>query len=129
MSINMEIVAPASLGILGEETACVYLTRCLGWNVIERNVRTRYGEIDIVACTPREVVFVEVKSRRGTRFGSALEAVTSLKVARLTEQARLYVHRCPFDVDDRAICLDVIGLTYGQGCLLQSIDHVRLFPE
>jgi putative endonuclease len=41
-----------------------------GWEIVERNARTRYGELDIVALDGRVLVFVEVKgARAGTQFG------------------------------------------------------------
>ena len=41
-----------------------------GWEIVERNARTRYGELDIVARDGSTLVFVEVKgARQGTRFG------------------------------------------------------------
>lgn len=75
-----------SLGIRGEELAARLLTE-RGYRVLERNVRLKSGEIDLVAEEAGTVVFVEVKAR--TRGGpeSPLEAVDRRKQARLTGAA------------------------------------------
>jgi putative endonuclease len=52
-----------SLGRLGEQIAAAHLQR-LGFAVIARNVRTRQGEIDLIAFDSRTLAFVEVKTRR-----------------------------------------------------------------
>ena len=74
------------LGVFGEDVACAFLERA-GYRIIERNWRCARGEIDIVALSPdpspRVLVFVEVKTRSGSRFGHPLESLTPTKVARL----------------------------------------------
>lgn len=62
-----------------------------GWRIVERNARTRYGEIDLVCRDGRGYVFVEVKTRRASSFVPAVEAVTALKVARLTRLAEAWL--------------------------------------
>ncbi len=59
-----------------------YLAR-KGYEILERNYRTRHGEIDLVMRGERVLVFVEVKLRRGTEFGDPLEAVVPRKQTRL----------------------------------------------
>lgn len=55
-----------------------------GWTVLERNARTRYGEIDLVCRDGEGIVFVEVKTRRSSSFVPAVEAVTAHKLYRVT---------------------------------------------
>lgn len=88
----------------GEEAAAAYLG-ARGYRIIERNLRFRAGEIDLVAEESGFLVFVEVKTRRGSTFGSAAEAVTAEKRRRLVLLAGLYLARrvgtpppCRFDV-------------------------------
>jgi len=92
------------VGLEGENAAAAYLTS-LGYRVIERNVRFRAGEIDLVAEDGGVLVFVEVKTRRGRGFGAPAEAVTAEKRRRLVRLASLYLARrggpvppCRFDV-------------------------------
>jgi putative endonuclease len=61
--------------------------------VLEANVRCRHGELDLVALDGRTVVFVEVKSNRGGRFGAPEEMVTPSKQRRLTRLALWYLQR------------------------------------
>ncbi|WP_276661388.1 YraN family protein, partial [Syntrophomonas wolfei] len=57
------------LGLWGEELAAQYLGK-KGYKILERNFYTRYGELDLVCEKDDNIVFVEVKTRRSTRFGS-----------------------------------------------------------
>jgi putative endonuclease len=60
-----------ALGRLGERLAAEHLER-LGFAVIERNARTRYGEIDLIAFDGATLAFIEVKTRRSRRPGARL---------------------------------------------------------
>ena len=79
----MDDSAPARLGRYGEDLAAQHLTAA-GCEVLARNWRCREGELDIVALEQgRVVVFCEVKSRSGTRFGEPAEAVGHVKARRI----------------------------------------------
>lgn len=71
-----------SSGAQAEEIATDVLTR-VGFRVLERNWKCRYGEIDIIAQRGKEIRFVEVKYRSRADFGYAEDAVTEHKRARL----------------------------------------------
>lgn len=93
-----------SLGRRGEDLACEELTR-LGYAIVDRRFRTRCGELDIVARDGGVLVFVEVKARSGSSFGSPFEAVTWQKRQRLSAMAESYLFlkrlsgvACRFDV-------------------------------
>src|SRR2546429_9440159 len=78
------------LGQIGETLAASYLaTR--GWQIVDRNVRFREGEIDIVASRGGILAFVEVKTRRSAAFGSPAEAVTWRKQRRIRALATRYL--------------------------------------
>ena len=95
--------AAQSAGDRGEERAAQFLERS-GLRVIERNYRTRQGEIDLVAMDGAVLVFVEVRMRTESRFGGGAESVDGRKCARLVNAARHYLMRlgrepaCRFDV-------------------------------
>ena len=76
----------ALLGAAGERAAENELAR-RGLRILERNARTRFGEIDLVCRDGRGYVFVEVKTRRASSFVSAPEAVDRRKLARLERLA------------------------------------------
>ncbi|MGC5327148.1 YraN family protein [Brevibacillus sp. SYSU BS000544] len=78
------------LGQWGEEIAASYLVK-KGLKIVERNVQTRYGEIDIVALDRQTLVFVEVKTRRQARYGLPVESVTRKKQQKLRELALHYL--------------------------------------
>ena len=93
-----------SLGKLGEDLACAALCR-LGYEILARRYRTRFGEIDIVARQDGVTVFVEVKTRAGQDFGGGAVAVTGWKQRRIAQMAvdfvarrRLHDTPCRFDV-------------------------------
>src|SRR5437879_3818340 len=77
------------LGLLGEELAAAHLER-LGFSVIARNVRSRHGEIDLIAFDGRTLVFAEVKPRRVRRGDRAVAAhYDPLASLRSRQRARL----------------------------------------
>jgi putative endonuclease len=79
-----------------------------GYTLVERNYRTRRGEIDLIVRKDDTLVFVEVKLRRGTGFGDSLEAVTPRKQHTLRSVAEhyLYARRAHYDT----LRFDVIGI-------------------
>ena len=81
-----------ALGRLGEASAEALLERA-GLKVVARRFRRRSGEIDLVAERGDLIVFVEVKTRRGTGFGTPAEAVTRVKQERMARVALAYLQR------------------------------------
>jgi putative endonuclease len=79
-----------SLGRRGEGLAVAELSR-RGYQIIERNWRCEAGEVDIVAREGPIWIFVEVRTRRSTRFGSPEESVTLAKQARMIVVAEHYL--------------------------------------
>jgi len=77
-------------GKAGESVAARYL-RKHGYRILEQNYRTRMGEIDIVARDGDTIVFVEVKARKNSRFGSPKWAVTSRKQKTISMVALQYL--------------------------------------
>ncbi|MCB0176951.1 MAG: YraN family protein [Anaerolineae bacterium] len=77
-------------GRRGEEIAAAYFTR-LGFRILDRNWRCPIGELDIVMEQGDTLIFVEVRTRRGQRYGSPEESVTPNKQARLIELAHSYI--------------------------------------
>jgi putative endonuclease len=97
-------IARQELGNYGEDLAAQALEE-RGYEILERRYRTRHGEIDIVARSRETLVFVEVKARTTSEFGTAAEAVTRWKQRRLARMAADYLARhnltdcpCRFDV-------------------------------
>jgi putative endonuclease len=78
------------LGQWGESRAADYLSG-KGYKIVARNVRTEYGEIDLVASQGNEIVFVEVKTRSSLNYGYPEEAVTEQKKQHLVDAAQAYL--------------------------------------
>jgi len=78
------------LGDRGEKLAQAFL-RSKGYTIIETNYRTREGEIDIVAQKNDYLSFVEVRTRRGSQFGTPEESLTQAKQERLEALAQTYL--------------------------------------
>lgn len=88
----------------GEDIAAGYLSEH-GYRVLDRNYRTKSGEIDIIAREGDTLVFIEVKARSGVRFGLPQDAVDLRKQEKLSRVALGYLHHkkvkpcdCRFDV-------------------------------
>jgi putative endonuclease len=96
-----------SLGAFGESWAVGHLSR-LGYHVLDRNVRYRSGEIDIVARDGADLVFVEVKCRRSARYGSPESSITAKRYARLARVIEEYLSR--HDLMPASYRVDVVAL-------------------
>lgn len=81
---------PADIGDNAEQAACRYLQK-QRLNLIARNYRCRFGEIDIIARSADHLVFVEVRYRNNKRYGSGAETVTTAKQRRIILTARHYL--------------------------------------
>jgi putative endonuclease len=108
------------IGRQGEEIAAKYLTD-KGYKILQRNWCCSTGELDIVAENGDTLIFVEVRTRRGERFGTAEESITSLKQARLVELAQTYLQEVvPLHQSWR---IDVIAVQLGHG--LPQVNHIE----
>lgn len=75
-----------NLGSQGEQLAVEYL-ESIGYIIVDRNWRGNRCELDVVALDRECVVFVEVKTRASSRYGSPLEAITPAKLSNMTRAA------------------------------------------
>ena len=82
------------IGKWGEETAVEYLT-ARGCEIVARNARTPYGEIDIIAKQDNILVFVEVKARSSNRYGYPEYSVSPKKRLHLLSSAEKYILEHP----------------------------------
>ncbi len=109
------------IGNNGEEAAANYLA-ARGYAVLERNFTRRGGEIDLIAEKDGCTVFVEVKTRKNDRYGSAAEYVNGEKVKRIKRTALQY----PLYGGD--IRFDVIEVYYEERAgmfLIKEINHIE----
>ena len=80
------------LGEVTESLACKYLEK-KGFKLLERNFNCRFGEIDLIMQHSDSLVFVEVRYRRNTNFGSGAESITASKQSKLIKTASAYLQR------------------------------------
>lgn len=111
--------ARGTVGRWGEDLVATYLVE-RGMVIVERNWRCPIGEVDIVALHERTLVLVEVKTRTTQRFGSAIEAVTPTKLARLRRLAAQWLRDHPLRPDQ--VRIDVVGVLIPHRGAAQ-IDH------
>lgn len=113
--------ARSNLGSAGERLAVAELARH-GYHICELNYRSLFGEIDIVAKDADALVFVEVKTRRGTAFGLPEEAVTAHKRRKLLEVALGYLEA--HNIGDVAWRIDVVAVQLSPA---GHVQEVRIF--
>jgi putative endonuclease len=113
------------LGRIGEDLALDHLRR-LGYELVVRNHRTRWGEIDLVVHDGEVLVFVEVKTRRATGSGRGpWEALHERKRAQVRRMAASFLA----DVHDRPrsseLRFDAIGVVIDPRGRLVRLDHLE----
>jgi putative endonuclease len=99
-------------GKQGEDLAAALLER-KGYSILERNYRFDRGEIDLVANEGGELVFIEVKARHGSRFGSPEEAITPAKEEQLKKVAEGYLAKR--GLTSQACRFDIVSITFEGG--------------
>jgi putative endonuclease len=110
------------LGEQGERLAARFLRR-QGMRILARQLRTHWGEVDLIAVDGRTIVFVEVKTRRAGTLADALEAITVQKQRRLMQLALAYLRR--HDLMDCAARFDVVAIVWPGGRGRPEIHHIR----
>ena len=99
----------ADTGKDAEARACDYLL-AQGLSLLTRNFHSRHGEIDLIMDDGRSLVFIEVRYRRGSAFGSGAESVDRRKQARITACAQYYLQRNPA-ASQRPCRFDVVAIS------------------
>ncbi len=110
------------LGQAGERIASEYLEK-KGWEIVDRNVSRREGEIDLVAIKDDTTAFVEVKLRTSRRMGAAVQQISAAKGARLRALAEAYWADHPELPENLRIDLIAIELTVGGD--VGQLNHVE----
>jgi putative endonuclease len=100
------------VGRSGEDAAEAFL-REENFRIIDRNFRTRLGEIDIIAEEGDVLCFIEVKTRRSLAKGLPAEAVTARKQRQIAKVAAVYLDR--YHPSGRVCRFDVISVTERHG--------------
>ena len=99
------------LGPYGERLAAEMLDR-EGYEILERNLSTHYGELDIIALDGKVLVFIEVKTRQTEEAGSPFEAVTPRKQRQIARSALCYATEKGFG--EMEMRFDVVGVEFNE---------------
>lgn len=110
-----------ALGKLAEQAACEYL-QTKGMRLLTQNYRAAAGEIDLIMQDKEDIVFVEVRSRSRTDYGSAAETINQIKKRKLIKTAMHYlqIKNCLYKVHSR---FDVVAIHH-HGDTMQ-IDWIK----
>ena len=95
-------------GLSGEDLAARVLKES-GYRIIERNFRTIFGEIDIIAIENNDLVFIEVKNRQNRSFGSPQASVNNIKQKHLIKSAVSYIKIK--NIQNRNLRFDVFAIS------------------
>ncbi|MBQ7976794.1 MAG: YraN family protein [Clostridia bacterium] len=106
------------IGRLGEDAACEYL-RSKGYRVIQKNFLCKTGEIDVICIKDGCTVFVEVKTRKNSNYGTAAEFVDYRKQQKIKRAAMYYIKNA--DADMR---FDVVEVYHNNGVVVE-INHIE----
>ena len=111
------------LGRAGEDIAAAHLVR-LGYEVIARNHRTRFGELDVVAFDGETLVFCEVKTRRHGS-GEPWESLHDHKRGRVRKMAAAWLAETTDRPYSAELRFDAIGIVFDARGKLLALDHVQ----
>ena len=113
------------LGTEGERLAAEHLIR-RGFAILDRNFRTRWGELDIVAYDGRTIAFCEVKTRRMERGeGTPFESIHRRKRGRVRRMAGSWMRERPDRPSAAVIRCDAIAVTFDRTGRLVAIEHLE----
>lgn len=110
------------IGDFGEKAAAEYLEDN-DYEILERNFRLKFGEIDIIAEKDGCMVFIEVKTRRDNTFGEPGEYVDYRKQRHIRRVAAAYTN-----IETTDMRFDVIEVFYGEnseGMCLKNLNHIE----
>jgi len=111
-----------SWGRAGEEAAEVFLEQ-KGYKIIAKNFHCKAGEIDIIAKDKKELVFVEVKLKKGFAFGAPEEMVHNLKQHRILRSALWYLLKNKLDPEKQNWRIDVVSISFDH-CRNRHFNHI-----
>ena len=111
------------IGGIGEELAAKFLISN-GFDILDRNPTSRWGELDIVAEKSHIIYFVEVKTRISTRQGSPYEAVSGMKLRHLQRTIQYYI--LSHNLQKRQFQLDIISVELNAD---RSVKNIKRYED
>ena len=111
-----------SLGKKGEEIAEKYLLDT-GFKILDKNFRSRFGEIDLIGIDKGTLVFIEVKTRFSEEFGPPEEAVTPRKLKTIAKVGQYYALLHPGLPEAERI--DVVAIDFNEEGKLKRVELIK----
>ena len=102
----------STLGKKGEEMAALLLAS-KGFEIVCKNYKTKYGEIDIICKKDENLLFVEVKIRSANIFGTPLESLPAKRVRRMADAVMAFLSENP-EFQESQIQLALVGISNGK---------------
>ena len=122
LSFNKMSDSRIKVGKIGEALAIEHF-KARGYEVRAQNYRTRSGEIDLIVQRGKRVVFVEVKTRRSSKFGIPQAAVTPTKQRQISKIALSYLQR--HNLLDVPCQFDVVAIVLSWNFELIKLQHIE----
>ncbi len=110
------------IGKIGEEKAWDYLQK-KGYSLVEKNFRTRYGELDIIIKKKETLIFVEVKTRVGYYLGKPHEAVNLRKIRHLKRAIQYFLLKNGYK--NNKLRLDVVSIVLDKFFKVLELKHFK----
>ncbi len=110
------------IGRTGEKIAEAFLGN-LRFKIMERNLRTPFGEIDLICLDKNILVFIEVKTRVSKSFGSPLLSIREFKKKTIIKNAMYYLKR--FRLIDTGVRIDIISINLNQNGEFEKLEHIK----
>jgi len=111
------------IGKLGEQHAVDFLIS-QKYKIIERNYHTRHGELDIIAYTEKQIVFVEVKTRTSQKFGDLTETISKKKAKNIIASSQTYLSSLK-KRNSFSWRIDLIGVKLSKNKELKDLIHIK----
>lgn len=108
---NVSTTSPTRVGSFAETVASEYLTKN-GFEIIDRNWKTKWCEVDIIATKSTKIYFIEVKYRLSSRQGGGLSAITPSKLRQMRFAAEFWLHTQKSQADAQLSAIEVTGTDY-----------------
>ena len=110
------------VGARGEKLAADFLKK-RGYRILQKNFRCREGEIDIIAQKDECIVFVEVRTKKSTAFGTPEESVTLAKREKLISLANTYIQ--DYDKPRQSWRIDVVAVELTPDNRVSRLEHIE----
>jgi len=110
------------LARLGERITESFLVS-RGFRILEKNFRTPFGEIDLIAERDGYLVFVEVKTRTSARFGPPLASITATKKRHILKNCQFYL--LSKDLCQSPCRIDTVGVMLDDEHVFRKLEHIK----